>query len=85
MIRKKIRVSVRLERDADKAAVLAAMEAELGCPPEIIWDFRDMPLLTLRLLPGDLGRVRRIPGVLSAVEEERIPLPGKPSPPTASE
>ena len=83
MIQRTIRVCVRLEKEADKDAVLAAMEQALGRVPELIWRFREQPVLVLRLQPRELALLRRLPGVRSAEPEGQIPLPTKPGPPAA--
>ncbi len=73
-----IRVSLRLDKTADKDAVLAAVEERLGRVPELVWRFREAPVLILRLLPGELETVRRIPGVAAAEREREHPLPPRP-------
>ncbi len=83
MIRRKIRVSVRLEDAAEKDAVLAAAEQALGRVPELVWRFREQPMLVLRLYADELDKLRQIPGVLRAEPEEAIPLPTRPGPPMA--
>ncbi len=85
MIQRTVRACVRLEKEADKDAVLAAMEQALGRAPELIWDLRDQPVLVLRLYPRELAMLRRLPGVLSAEPERQIPLPTKPGPPAAEQ
>ena len=78
MVPGKIRVSVRLEENADKDAVLSTLEERLGRPPELIWRFRDAPVLILRLQPGELEAVRELPGVVCAERERANPLPPRP-------
>ena len=80
MVQKTIRACVRLEKEADRDEVLAAVEQALGRSPELIWDLREHAVLVLRLYPRELALLRRLPGVLSAVQEGQTPLPTRPGP-----
>lgn len=83
MVQRTIRACIRLEEQADKDAVLAAVERALGRGPELVWRFRELPVLVLRLHPGELALLRQIPGVVSAEPEGQTPLPTRPGPPAA--
>ena len=81
MIRSLIRVSILLERDADKDDIMAELDRVLGRVPELVWRFRDLPVLVARLYPDELERLRQIPGVRSAEPERQTHLPIRPDHP----
>ena len=77
----RIRVRLRLSREADPAAVLAAAEEALGRPLGKVTRLRSVPVLSLTAEPAELETLGRLPGVLSAEPEGRCELPPKPPKP----
>ena len=76
-----IRARLRLSREADPEAVLAAAEEALGRPLGKVTRLRSVPVLSLNAEPGELETLGRLPGVLRAEPEGRCELPPKPKKP----
>ena len=77
----RIRVAVKLRKDADADAVLASAEEALGHPVQLVHRLRSSPVLSLWLLQTELDTVRMLPGVERAAPEGRISLPPAPKRP----
>ncbi len=78
MLPKTLRVSLRLEENADAKEVLAAMEEALGHPVKPLQRLRSVPILSVLLTRQELEQVRCLRGIRSAAEEKRAELPPTP-------
>ena len=78
MLPRKIRVSVKLEKEADPEQFPDCLEQALGRREEPLQQVRAARVLVFLLNEGELPLVRSLPGVLRAEPERRCELPPPP-------